>query len=109
MKAINFAGGWRARVSCRGLQPDVDSFKTKLGAHAMVKPVHDDDREQEQTARKRILEDVAVTKKGAEAAIALAALLPAARMRITSARLQDAQRSVVDKVDEPANAEEEEV
>ena len=29
-------------------------------------------------ARKRILEDVAVTKKGAEAAIALAALLPAA-------------------------------
>ena len=28
-------------------------------------------------ARKRILEDVAVTKKGAEAAIALAALLPA--------------------------------
>lgn len=49
MKAINFAGGWRARVSCRGLQPDVDSFKTKLGAHAMVKPVHDDDREQEQT------------------------------------------------------------
>ena len=32
-----------------------------------------------------------------------------AGMRITSARLQDAQRSVVDKVDEPANAEEEEV
>ena len=34
-------------------------------------------------ARKRILEDVAVTKKGAEAAIALAALLPAGGKKAT--------------------------
>ena len=49
MKAINFAGGWCARVSCRGSESDIESFKTKLGGFGLVKPVRDDDRREEQT------------------------------------------------------------
>ena len=49
MKAINLAGGWRARVSCRGSGIDIEAFKAKLGGYGTVKPVDDGDRQQEET------------------------------------------------------------
>lgn len=50
MKVIILANGWRARVSCAGLQEKVNTFKTKLTEVAVVRPVATEDREREQSA-----------------------------------------------------------
>ena len=49
MKAINFVGGRRAKLVCRGLESEMEALEAELAGCGLVKFVCDDDRGEELT------------------------------------------------------------